>query len=136
MESLYALAELVMFLISVKAGPGNAVAGSGSRYGGGHTFPGASASMFSRASRTRRRDAGAPGGVRDRSAASLQAKMRIAAWRGDAGADGRFDRRFGYTAWEAASGAGSGALADPRLDYRFEVRERGLPVGYIVAIGD
>ena len=37
------------------------------------------ASAFSRASRTCRRDAGAPRGGRDRSAASLQTKMRIAA---------------------------------------------------------
>ena len=50
------------------------------------------------------------------------------------GADGRFDLRFGYTAWEASFGVGSGALADPRLDYRFEAREWGLSVGYIVAI--
>ena len=52
------------------------------------------------------------------------------------GAGGRFDLRLGYTAWEAAFGVGGGALADPRLDYRFEAREWGLSVGWVVAIGD
>lgn len=52
------------------------------------------------------------------------------------GAGGRFDLRLGYTAWETAFGVGGGALADPRLDYRFEAREWSLSVGWIVAIGD
>lgn len=52
------------------------------------------------------------------------------------GAGGRFDLRLGYTAWEAAFGVGDGALADPRLDYRFEAREWSLSVGWVIAIGD
>ena len=52
------------------------------------------------------------------------------------GAGGRFDLRLGYTTWEAAFGVGDGALADPRLDYRFEAREWSLSVGWVIAIGD
>lgn len=70
-----------------------------------------------------------------------RASDTVTPWRLGAGvefgdADGRFDLRLGYTAWEAAFGVGGGALADPRLDYRFEAREWGLSVGWIVAIGD
>ena len=52
------------------------------------------------------------------------------------GADGRFDLRLGYTVWEASFGVGGGEFADPKLDYRFEAREWGLSVGYVIAIGD
>ena len=74
-------------------------------------------------------------------AGQRRASDTVTPWRVGAGvefgdAGGRFDLRLGYTAWEAAFGVGGGALADPRLDYRFEAREWSLAVGWVIAIGD
>lgn len=64
---------------------------------------------------------------------------RLAPWIAGAGvefgsAEGRFDLRLGYSAWDAEFGF-DGALDGSRLGYAFESREWSVSLGYVVALG-